>query len=164
MSSTLRDRLVDELGIDVLYTNRGKTGIRFCWGRYLAITKAIEQAQTTFKAGSWPEDLPSFSEVLIVEVFISKSAWYNQKNNFADINKKYPDMVDWLEKDGSFPEEDREVWGEYRDKYTLDDLKEYLDLGGKLRRTRMSSRPRSSDDEGLSNKGKGKKSHKKKYN
>ena len=52
MSSVLRSRLVEELGIDVFFTNHSQTGIRFCWGRYLAITKAIEQAQITSKAGS----------------------------------------------------------------------------------------------------------------
>ena len=163
MSAALRDRLVEELGIDGYFTNRTKTGIHFCWGRYLAITKAIEQAQVTSKAGSWPSDLPAFNDVLIVEVFISKSAWYNQKNNFALVQKHYPGMVEWLDQDISDQNEDVEVWGEYRDKYTLEDLKEYLDFGGKLKRSRMGSRARSSDDDRLPNKGKGK-SHKKKYN
>jgi hypothetical protein len=162
MSSTLRDRLVEELGIDIFFTNRSKTGIRFCWGHYLAITKAIEQAQTTFKAGSWPSELPAFNEVLIVEVFISKSAWYNQKNYFGAVRKNYPEMVEWLDQDGLNEDEDREVWGEHREKYTLEDLKEFLDLGGRLKRTRAASHARSSDDH-LPNKGKGK-SHKKKYN
>ena len=134
MSSVLRDRLVEELGIDTFFTNRTKTGIRFCWGRYLAITKAIEQAQITFKAGSWPSDLPAFSEALIVEVFISKSTWHNHKNSFSTVKKHYPDMVGWLDQDTSYENEDREVWGEFQEKYSLDDLKEYLDLGGKLKR------------------------------
>ena len=50
--------------------------------------------------------------------------------------------------------EDQEVWGDYQDKYTLEDLKEYLDLGGKLEKTRGQSPNEVS-------KGKGK-SHKKK--
>ena len=161
MSSTLRDCLVEELGIDIFFTNRSKTGMRFCWGCYLAIIKAIEQAQNTFKAGSWPSDLPAFNDVLIIEIFISKSAWYNQKNNFASIKKNYPDMVDWLDQDSTTMDEDQEAWGEYQQKYTLDDLKEYLDLGGRLKRRRMSSCPQSSDDKRLHLKGKGK-SHKKK--
>ena len=154
MSSLLRNRLVEELGIVVFFTNRSQTGIRFCWGRYLAITKAIEQAQITSKASRWPSDLPAFSEVLIVEVFISKSAWYNQKNAFATVKKSYSSMVEWLDREGSDEDEDREVWGDYREKYTLEDLKEYLDLGGRLKRTQRSSHS--------PNKGKGK-SHKK-YN
>ena len=49
-------------------------------------------------------------------------------------------MVEWLDQDISDQNEDVEVWGEYRDKYTLEDLKEYLDFGGKLKRSRMGSR------------------------
>ena len=74
MSFVLCNCLVKELGIDVFFTNCSQTGIHFCWGQYLAITKAIEQAQIISKAGSWPSDLPAFSEVLIVEMLISKSA------------------------------------------------------------------------------------------
>jgi hypothetical protein len=72
-------------------------------------------------------------------------------------------MVARLDQDVSYENEDREVWGEFQEKYSLDDLKEYLDLGGKLKRLRKGSRLQSSDDECLPNKGKGK-SHKKKYN
>jgi hypothetical protein len=153
MSSVLRNRLVEELEIDIFYTNRSQTGIHFCWGRYLAITNAIEQAQITSKAGSWPSDLPPFSKVLIVEVFVSKSAWYNQKNTFATVKKSYSNMVEWLVHETSDENEDQEVWGDYREKYTLEDLKVFLDLGERLRRSQKSSR-RSSDVS--PNKGKGK--------
>ena len=67
MSPMLQNCLVDELEINIFFTNRSQTGIHFCWGRYLAITKAIEQAQITSKAGSWPSDLPAYNEVLIVD-------------------------------------------------------------------------------------------------
>ena len=93
-------------------------------------------------------------KLVAVEVFISKSAWYNQKNAFATVKKSYSSMVEWLNREGSDEDEDREVWGDYREKYTLEDLKEYLDLGGRLERTQRSSQS--------PNKGKGK-SHKK-YN
>ena len=74
MSNTLHDRLVEELGIDIFFTDHNKTCLHFGWG-----TKAIDQARSTFEAGHWPSDLPPFNEVLIIEVFIGKSAWHNQK-------------------------------------------------------------------------------------
>ena len=138
MSPMLCNRLVEELGINIFFTNHSQTGIRFCWGCYLAITKAIEQAQITSKAGSWPLDLPAYNKVLIVEVFISKSAWYNQKNAFTMIKKSYSSMVEWLDCEASDEDEDQEVWGDYREKYTLEDLKEFLDLGGRLKRMQRS--------------------------
>jgi hypothetical protein len=154
MSKILRDRLIEELGINIFFTDRNKTGLHFGWGRYLEVTKAIDQARSTFEAGNWPSDLPAFNEILIIEVFIGKSAWHNQKVHFSSVKRHYPDMVSWLNQDVSDMAEDREVWGDYRDKYTLEDLKEFLDLGGKLKRTRGQS-PNEV------NKGKGK-SHKKK--
>ena len=153
-SPMLHNCLVEELGVNIFFTNCSQTGICFCWGCCLAITKAIEQARITSKAGSWPSDLPAYNEVLIVKVFISKSAWYNQKNAFTTIKKSYSSMVEWLDCEASDEDEDWEVWGDYREKYTLEDLKEFLDLGGRLKRMQRSLHS--------PNKGKGK-SHKK-YN
>ena len=63
-------------------------------------------------------------------------------------------MVEWLDHEASDEDEDWELWGDYREKYTLEDLKEFLDLGGRLKRMQRSLHS--------PNKGKGK-SHKK-YN
>jgi hypothetical protein len=166
MAPELQDRLIDEFGINTLFTDRTKTGIRVCWGRYREISRSIDLARSISEAGNWPVDLPTFSELLIVEVFIGKSAWHKYKSQFALVKQYYPDMIYWLNKELTDEAEDQETWGEYRSKYTLEDLKEFLDLGGKLRKTRPPSRPRSSDEEDHSpTKGKGKgKSHKKKYN
>ena len=72
-------------------------------------------------------------------------------------------MIEWLNQELTGEEEDEETWGEFWSKYTLEDLKEFLDLGGQLKKTRKPSWPRSSDEEDYSpSKGKGK-SHKKKY-
>lgn len=163
MSTDLRDRLIEELGINVLFTDRSKTGIRICWGRYLEIGRAIALARSIFDAGNWSVDLPAFSEILIVEVFIGKSAWHKYKSNFTLVKQYYPDMIEWLNQEQTDEDEDREAWGDYRSKYTLEDLKEFLDMGGRLKKTRQHSRLHSSDEEDHSpSKGKGK-SHKKKY-
>jgi hypothetical protein len=165
MTPELRDRLIEELGIDILFTDRSKTGIRVCWGRYLEISRVIDLARSIHEAGNWPADLPSFSEVLIIEVFISKSAWYNYKSQFSLVKKYYPDMIQWLNQELTQEDEDQDTWGEYRSKYTLEDLKEFLDLGGRLKKTRTQSRPRSSDEDNHSTtKGKGRAHKKKKYN
>lgn len=163
MTPQLRDRLMEELGIDVLFTDRLKTGIRFCWGRYKEISRAIDVARNISDGGNWPIDLPKFNELLIVEVFIGKTAWHRYKNQFTLVKQYYPEMIEWLDQEVTGEGEDEETWGESRSKYTLEDLKEFLDMGGKLKKTRKQSRPRSSDEEDHSpSKGKGK-SHKKKY-
>jgi hypothetical protein len=164
MAPQLQDRLIEELNINVLFTDRSKTGIRVCWGRFLEITRSIDLARSISEAGNWPVDLPTFSELLIIEVFIGKSAWHKYKSQFSLVKQYYPEMINWLNQEFTHEEEDRETWGDYRSKYTLEDLKEFLDLGGRLKKTRKESRPRSSEEEDHTpSKGKGK-SHKKKYN
>jgi hypothetical protein len=164
MSTALCNRLVEELGVDIYFPDRNKSGIRFCWGRYLEITKAIEVAHGILEAGNWPSELPSFSEILIVEVFISKSAWHNHKNQFSQVQKYFPDMMEWLGLEDSDELEDRKVWGDFREKYSLEDLKEFLESDGTLKKKHMHSHQRSSSEEHHStSKGKGR-AHKKKYN
>jgi hypothetical protein len=73
-------------------------------------------------------------------------------------------MISWIHQEITHEDKDQEVWGDYWSRYTLEDLKEFVELGGKLRKTRTNSRPCSSDEEDhLTSKGKGR-SHKKKYN
>ena len=64
------------------------TGIHFCWGCYFAITKAIEQAQITSKAGSWPSDLPAFNEVLIVASTSAFMQFWNDYHSVTNSNIK----------------------------------------------------------------------------
>ena len=161
MSSELCDRLIEELGINILFTDRTKTGIRISWGRYREISRAIDVARSIFEAGNWSVDLPSFNELLIIEVFIGKSAWHKYKNHFTLVKQYYPEMIDWLDREITDEDEDRETWGDFRSKYTLEDMKEFLDLGGKLKKTQMNSRHSSEDESHLTIKGKGR-VHKKK--
>ena len=44
-------------------------------------------------------------------------------------------MIEWLDQEVTGEGEDEETWGESRSKYTLEDLKEFLDMGGKLKKT-----------------------------
>ena len=56
----------------------------------------IDLACSIHEAGNRPTELSNISEVLIVEVFIGKSAWHGYKHHFSLIKKHYPDMIDWL--------------------------------------------------------------------
>ncbi|KIM35862.1 hypothetical protein M413DRAFT_32101 [Hebeloma cylindrosporum] len=58
-------------------SHRTKQGLRFAWHRYLECSEAIKCAKSMSDSGVWPTDLPSFTEYLIVDVFISKTSWYN---------------------------------------------------------------------------------------
>ncbi|KIK00969.1 hypothetical protein K443DRAFT_34012, partial [Laccaria amethystina LaAM-08-1] len=76
ISPVLRKRLIEELNINANYTNRSATGLRFAWGRFLECTAALAQAKEMVEAGSWPADIPPFTEWMVIEVFIGRSTWY----------------------------------------------------------------------------------------
>ena len=165
ITPALRKRLIQELGINATYTNRSAPGLRFAWGRYQECVAAITKAREMVNAGNWPSDLPPFTEFIVIEVFIGKSAWHaNYVNAFlkiADEETEFAEMRDWLDSD---PEQVRRsdterIWG-VRDqmKFTMEDLKTWVERGGTLK----ARRTLSPEEEQL---GKGKKkaqkSHKK---
>jgi hypothetical protein len=166
ITPALRKRLVQELGINATYTNRSAPGLQFAWGRYQECAAAIARAKELYNAGNWPADLPPFTEFIVIEVFIGKSAWHaNYVNAFlkiADEETEFPEMRDWLDTD---PEQVRRsdterIWG-VRDqtRFTMEDLKTWVERGGTLKARRTSS----PEEEGQLGKGKKKaqKSHKK---
>ena len=44
ISNKLHERLIEELNINPLYTDRNKQGLRFAWGHYLECSDAIRHA------------------------------------------------------------------------------------------------------------------------
>ncbi|KIJ96233.1 hypothetical protein K443DRAFT_10768 [Laccaria amethystina LaAM-08-1] len=62
ISPVLRKRLIEELNINANYTNPSATGLQFAWGRFLECTAALAQAKEMVEAGSWPADIPLFTE------------------------------------------------------------------------------------------------------
>jgi hypothetical protein len=173
IAPALRMRLVEELNINSNYTNRSATGLRFAWGRYLECTAALARAKEMVEAGSWPSDIPAFTEWLVIEVFIGRSTWYANYipafGAIADEETDFPAMRDWLD---SPPEQvhrsDTEhLWGiQNQLNFTMEDIKKWQDNGGTLDK---NYNPSSSPEPDQSSKGKGKmkakeakaKSHKK---
>ncbi|EDQ98539.1 uncharacterized protein LACBIDRAFT_299202 [Laccaria bicolor S238N-H82] len=169
ITPALRKRLIQELSINATFTNRSAPGLRFAWGRYQECTAAITKAREMLSTGNWPADLPPFTEFIVIEVFIWKSAWHaNYVNTFlkiADEETEFPEMRDWLDSD---PEQvhrsDTErIWG-VRDqtKFTMEDLKTWVERGGTLKARRTSS-PEEEEHSGKGKK-KAQKSHKKLLN
>ena len=158
ITPALRKRLIQELGINATYTNRSAPGLRFAWGQYQECVDAIAKARELSTAGNWPADLPPFTEFIVIEVFIGKSAWHaNYVNAFlkiAEEETEFSEMRDWLDSD---PEQVRRsdterIWG-VRDqtKFTMEDLKTWVERGGTLKAQRT---PSPEEEEHL---GKGKK-------
>ena len=144
ISPKLRERLVEELNINPLYTDRLKTGLRFAWGRYLECSGAIKRAKEMTEAGTWPTDIPSFTEYLIVEVFIGKTTWYQNYIKIfepVDTISAFSNMKAWLDEEDPHPDDTEDVWGEALPSYKMEDLREWVNNNGRLKKQRRSPTP-----------------------
>ena len=133
--STREDLIVATLGID-------KTLLRLTSGedlgnlytRWLAATEAIANIKNvTWNTTSRP------TQTEVTNLFISKSRWHNPwERVFKPIATKYPLMRAWLERiggdDGDDGPKDAEVWGSVRSRYTMEDLRVWVDNDGEIKK------------------------------
>ena len=70
------------------------------------------------------------TEKSVTDIFIRKSQWFNWNRVFVRV-KRYNNMVKWLNRDEDSPS-DIDVWKIELDDYTLENLRIWLDNGGKL--------------------------------
>jgi len=61
----------------------------------------------------------------LVNIFIAKSQFYSSWKPLFKGAQKYPEMIAWLD-NNSDCESDSELWGEDNDKYSFNDLKDWL--------------------------------------
>jgi hypothetical protein len=95
--------------------------LRDFWERYQAGLAAISKRT---KMQTKP------TEKSITDIFIGKSQWFNWNKVFLKV-KPYNDMVKWL--NGAEDSlDDVDVWKCELDDYNLENLKMWLDNGGKL--------------------------------
>jgi hypothetical protein len=91
------------------------------WERYQAGLAAIVKSSKIKK---------KLTKKSITNIFIGKSQWFNWNKVFVKV-KPYDDMVKWLnEADDSL--NDKEVWKSELDDYSLENLKLWVNNGGKL--------------------------------
>jgi hypothetical protein len=159
------------LKIDLDLVIKSDNSLQMSWKRYKAINAALLK-RTKVK---WPGKTPQTAE--IAEILISKSSWYKPiQPNFKKVGR-YPQMVDWLERDADDDDpSDLEVWGLEKTRYLHSDLTLWLANSGTLVPDEVTpSPPRKSEtksvqkgkqrmidkDKGEGGSGSNKKSHKK---
>ena len=91
------------------------------WVRYQAGLAAISKRNKMQKKPT---------EKSITDIFIGKSQWFNWNRIFIKV-KPYDNMIKWLNRDEDALD-DVEVWKGELDDYNLENLKTWLDNGGKL--------------------------------
>jgi hypothetical protein len=114
--------LIEELDIPTRLTRQvpGKS-LRDFWERYQAGLAAITKSSKMKKKPT---------EKSITDIFIGKSQWFNWNKVFIKV-KPYDDMVKWLNEADDSPD-DKDVWKSELDDYTLENLKSWVNNGGKL--------------------------------
>ena len=114
--------LIEALDIPMRLTREvpGKS-LRDFWERYQAGLAAISKRT---KLQTKP------TEQTITNIFIGKSQWFNWNKVFIKV-KTYNDMIKWLNRDEN-SKGDVDVWKCELDDYNLENLKMWLDNGGKL--------------------------------
>jgi hypothetical protein len=142
MSPQLHARLVEELNINPLYTDRTKPGLRFAWGRYVECSQAIKYAKTMSEAGNWPTEIPSFTEYLIINIFIGKTMWYSSYVKIfepIDMVSAFVDMKAWLDDNDPQEHETEDIWGVLQSSYTIEDMRAWVNNGGTLQKKKRHS-------------------------
>ena len=91
------------------------------WDRYQAGLAAISKRNKMQKKPT---------EKSVTDILIGKSQWFNWNWIFMKV-KPYDNMIKWLNRDEDTLD-DVEVWKGELDDYSLENLKTWLDNGGKL--------------------------------
>lgn len=109
-----------EIPINLTRQTPGKTLHDF-WARYQAGLAAINKSTTLQKKPT---------NKTITDIFIGSSQWFNWNKVFIKV-KTHGDMVKWLNEADDAPSA-VDVWKVEQDEYTLENLKAWLNNGGKL--------------------------------
>jgi hypothetical protein len=115
-------QLIQDLDIPMHLTRQvlGKSLHDF-WERYQAGLAAIAKSTKMTKKPT---------EKCITDIFIGKSQWFNWNRVFIRV-KPYDGMVKWLNRAEDSPD-DIDVWKCELTDYTLENLKTWMDNGGRL--------------------------------
>lgn len=112
------------LKIPIAYTNRDERGFFFAYAKYKQYIEASSKLRSIVADGHQPVGFKRVSAVDLIEVFISKTSWYDSYTLFDGV-ANYEAMQKWLNNDED-QLSDAEVWGKIQGTYIFQDLKEWL--------------------------------------
>ena len=115
--------LIETFDIPAHLTHRQKVSdLRVAYAKYLAIQDVVERLGQMELAATWTHKKPVLEE--IVQVFMSKSGYFNRPRQFFPYISVIPGMKEWLANKEGAPAT-AEVWGDKKPSYTS--LEEILD-------------------------------------
>ena len=117
--------LIAALNIPMSLMKRQHTDIRIAYAKYKACHDAQATMHEMIKDGSWELKIPKVHE--LVELFTSKSSWYNTFQIFGKV-EEVPYLTEWLEGGKDAPANSL-VWSSHKPRYTFKDLKGLFEGG-----------------------------------
>jgi hypothetical protein len=120
------------LGIDRELSDRSKKGLVWLYKKYKAFNTAIQLMDQLSQQGKWP--LPKkASRTEVIEIFVSKSFWHSHVvGNFNSVVGRFPQMVEWLEREEGDLPSDFEVWHLQKSEYGFKELELWIANDGTL--------------------------------
>jgi hypothetical protein len=97
-----------------------RSSLEVIWKRYAMIVEAVSKVNDVdWASGKKPAD----SE--IISVYFGKSSFYDQSKVLQHV-KRFPDMIEWLERTDSDSDATLKLWGFLKPVYILKDLEIWL--------------------------------------
>ena len=122
--SAIQELIISTLNIPIHLTDRSKQhkgNIRMAYAKYVGLLAALRSMSALISAGTWTHQMVSNDDM--IEIFMSKSAYFKNHSKVFMMVDRYPQMKKWLLIAEDSPS-DYQVWG-YQ-KHTFDVLKAIL--------------------------------------
>ena len=156
----LQQTLVETFNISTHLMQREKVAdLRVAYAKFLDIQRVIEGVNQMELAGTWTQKKPTIQD--IVEVYMSRSGYFNRSRKFFPRVNLIPGMQEWLKNEDDAPAE-AEVWGDKKPSFkNLSDMLDHYKSPAKKKvakeKRKQQVEPSShSEEEVVKGKGKGK--------
>jgi hypothetical protein len=120
--SALQELIISTLNIPIHLTDRSNKGnIRMAYAKYVALLAALNSMSALVTSGTWTH--PTVANDDMIEIFMSKSAYFRNHSKVFTMVDRHPQMKKWLLNAIDGPT-DYNVWG--HQKHTFDVLRAIL--------------------------------------
>src|SRR6202050_3430052 len=126
VKSPIQELIISTLNIPIHLTdrsNKAKGDLRMAFAKYVRLLATLKSMSELVTAGTWTHQIVANDD--IIEIFMSKSAYFKNHSKVFTMVNRHPQMKKWLLNADDGPS-DYNVWG-YQ-KHTFDVLKAILTL------------------------------------
>jgi len=155
--------LIETFNIPAHLTHQEKVAdLRVAYAKYLAIQDMVRKVTQMEVTGKWTQKKPTLQD--IVEVFMSRSGYFNRPKKYFPRVHLVPEMKKWLENEDE-DLSDTDVWGDKKPSYkALEEILDHHDPSGSKKKENVTKGKKKqrveshshSEEDVVKEKGKGK--------